>query len=807
MLIPYWWGSLTPWVWPLIGIGALLSYWPGSRWVSVGLLGLLYSSYQVDHSLALRLGACDSKLRVVANVQIDGLVRSASGSHRFTGKVTRVITQAQRPSRCRLHQGHRLRLSWRLQNPKPPQGKPPPGNSPQSLQPGAVWQVPLVLTSPRGPQNPGGFDYERWHLSERVSATGYVTGNLSNPMDAAAHGPRLVQVAPSTLRQRLRSGLHAQLQPLVHGAQLQALVLGDTSGFTAEFWQQLRATGTMHLFVVSGLHVGLVAALGFTGGRLCCFLWMSLGRRFAVSRVSALCAGICAASYVWIAGIQVSTLRALMMVCFGLAAMSLGRRLSVWVVFWLAFIGVLLVLPQSGWDQGFYLSFGSVALLLLFFEPRVRPRRRTFSSGLVHLLQAQFVLVLGHWPLAAANSHAVAPLGPAANLIAVPLIAFVVVPLGFLASLVGQMQTLGQPLWQVVNAAAGTFSALLTLAPALPLWWLAQPLALPTLAVWCGGALLLLPGPRWLMLLGAAGWTLLFCSPQADPAAGHFKITAFDVGQGSAVLIQTQHRRLLFDTGPAFESGFNQAQAVVLPSLGAMGIRSLDKLIVSHGDTDHAGGLESMLRGIPVAQVMLGAGVQTPTRVAKATVSCKANSHWQWDQVDFRILHPQQPDAWRDSRNDGSCVLLVSNDTHSALLGGDISARVESTVARALPSPVTLMMAPHHGSKTSSSLALIRRAQPVHVWVSAPHFSRYGHPHPQVVQRYCEHGAQLAITGHQGALQWNSAQPNGRRQWRQRAPFWVWPPVTGASLLTRGQDHGQSHGQNSGPIDYCTTAN
>ena len=284
--------------------------------------------------------------------------------------------------------------------------------------------------------------------------------------------------------------------------------------------------------------------------------------------------------------------------------------------------------------------------------------------------------------------------------------------------------------------------------------WLLMPL---TLIVLCRR-----PGWRWLPVPMALWWALLLPDGWM-PTFGEFRISALDVGQGSAIIVDTRHHRLIFDAGPRYASGFDLGDAVVVPSFQRSGDPELHMLLLSHDDVDHTGGASAVLEQLAPQRILASFPLSDGGGVAER---CVAGSSWRWDGVAFVVMHP--PPDWLGSDNDGSCVLRISNGRRSALLAGDISSRIE----RRLPKqPVDLLMAPHHGSRTSSSLSFVRGFAPAIVFVSTDRRSRYGHPHVDVVKRY--RSAELAVTGRGGALTWSSADPRSALAHRQqRAAYW-----------------------------------
>ena len=637
--------------------------------------------------------------------------------------------------------GRRLRLNWYF---------------PPAVEAGEVWQVEARVRAPWSYQNPGGFDYERWLLGNGINGVGYIRS-----------GERLLPPVVE-LRQRIRQRVAERVVERRRGGHLRALATGDGSALTDADWALLRRTGTVHLLVVSGLHVGLVAMLGYALGAAAARLvpgvlaWLPAGWIAAAFSLAAM------TGFVWLCGAEPPALRAGLM--SGLAALAFagGRRAP--VASWLALAAVLVVCVDPGavLTQGFWLSFGAVAVLVAGFANRLPA-----PGWVAGLVRAQLLMVLAMTVMTATVVGEVAPAAGVANLFAVPWISLVAVPLVM-------------------------FSLLATLAsaPFDTFGWLLADLSvsalLSGLKVLGGGQSLPLPVPlgqglaalaAFACAMAAPNWRLrLACLPlwaaglvvfQDRPAQGQFEVLALDVGQGSAALIDTRNHRLLFDAGPRFPSGFDLGEAVVVPAIAATGRRRLDRLIVSHDDLDHAGGAAAVLRGAPTASVWGDASDLDPT-------PCRRGQHWTWDGVAFRVLHP--PAGYEGDDNDASCVLEVRAGDQSVLLTGDITRRVEADLVADGLAPATLLFAPHHGSGSSSSKRFIEAVNPRLVFISAGWRNAFGHPHPRVVRRYRLLGSEMWMTGIEGALQWSSATPEqvvAHR--RERTADWAWwvnqPPV------------------------------
>ena len=631
--------------------------------------------------------------------------------------------------------GRRLRLNWHF---------------PPILREGEIWRFAAEVRVPWGYQNPGGFDYERWLMANGINGTGYIR----NAKHLADSGP--------TLRQRAHAGIAEQVAPHRNRGHLLALAAGSGRWLTDDDWLLLRRTGTVHLLVVSGLHIGLVAALGLAAGfgiaRLLPWSlpWLPGGWVAATVALSG------AAGFVWLSGAGVPAVRAGVMCIFGVLAFVAGRSVAPGRWLALAAIAVVCAEPLALLTHGFWLSFAAVALLIGAFANRA-PRH----GRLPGLVRAQWVMVLGMTPLVALIGGETAPAAGLANLFAVPWVSFLVVPLVLLALLASlSAPPLAELCWFAADAALSSLLGYLN--------WLEGPGAhrlpiglgqgIPCLfALGC-----LLCACKWRGVLAclplyAAGLVVL----DQRPPFGEARVTSLDVGQGSAILVDTRRHRLLYDAGMRFSSGFDLGEAVVLPAIAATGPPKLDAMIVSHGDADHAGGARAVLDGIAVDALIAdvsGLGGRP----------CRRGERWTWDGVDFAILHPSEASALRG--NDASCVLSVAARGGRALLPGDIEIAAELRLLTQGLEPVDLLFAPHHGSNTSSSRRFIAALEPRIAVAMAGFGNRYGHPHPAVAQRYGEIGARVWITGRDGALTWWSNQPHRieARRLGRRSPWHWW---------------------------------
>jgi competence protein ComEC len=718
-LPPFW---LLGW---LAIAGVLLLPW---RTYPLGLffLGFAWActsaQWALDDRLALELDGRTLWLQG----QVVGLPEAGEGVLRF---------QLEQASSRRAELPSRLRLAW--------YGGP-------ALHASETWRLAVRVKRPHGLVNPQAFDYEAWLLAQRIGATGTVkSGELVQPATGLG-----------AWRDSLRQRVLATPAQGREGA-LAALVLGDGSGLSRADWQLLQNTGTVHLMVISGQHIGLLAGLlyGLVAGLARLGYWPRSWPWLPWACVLAFAGAL---AYSLLAGFSVPLQRACVMVGLVLLWRWRFRHLGVWLPLWLALVAVLLLEPLASLQAGFWLSFGAVALLLLLFSGRLGawPWWRT-------LLRAQWAMAIGLLPLLLALGLPVSASGPLANLLAVPVVGLLVVPLALLGTLLLPLPWLGAELLWLAGAVLDLLFAVLgQMALWLPAW---LPSALPLwawLLVALGALLLLLPAGIPMRSLGGLLLLPLLFSPQQRPEHGQAEVWLLDVGQGLAVLVRTQRHDVLYDAGPRF-GDFDTGERVVLPSLRALDVRGLNLLLISHADNDHAGGASAIQRGLPVERVLSGEPDQLPRGLQAE--ACVSGQRWEWDGVRFSTW---QWAAARDG-NQASCVLRVEANGERLLLTGDIDSQAERALLDSgLDLRAEWLLAPHHGSRGSSSPAFVQRVAPRAVLISRGQHNSFGHPHAQVVVRYRASAARLYDTVLQGALRIRLGAFEQAQGLRYRARFW-----------------------------------
>jgi competence protein ComEC len=699
-------------------------------------LGFSWAALAAQHRLADALPAeWEGRDIAIAGV-VAGLPQPNERGVRFEFDVERVLTP-------HAHVPRRIVLSW-WGRPEGNDGRPatfPP------LEPGERWQLTVRLKRPRGTANPHGFDYEAWLLERNIRATGYVRPRAPRArLDAMVHAPQYwLERARSAIRARIQRALPGQ----PYAGIIAALAIGDQRAIPPEQWMTFTRTGVNHLMSISGLHVTMISGLVFA---LVYGLWRRVPRlMLALPAPKAAAAGALAAAllYALLAGFAVPAQRTVYMLAVVAAALWLGVMQSATAVLCMALLTVVIVDPWSVLAPGFWLSFGAVGVILYITAGRARR-----EHWLVNWIRVQAAVTLALIPPLLALFQQVSIISPIANAIAIPVVSLVVAPL----ALVGVALPFDLGL-EIAHAVMSTCMGVLEWLSGLPdaVW---QQHAPPTwaivLAVAAVGWLLAPRGvpARW---LGGIGLLPLFVVTPAALKAGDIEVVALDVGQGVAALIRTARYALLYDTGPSFGPGADSGSRIIVPFLRAAGVSRLDGLIVSHDDDDHWGGASSVLQAVPTGWLLTSLPDLDPLVVqAGPAARCEAGQVWEWDGVRFEMLHPAAASygdrSIRD--NDRSCVLRIEAPGGRVLLPADIERRSEEELLLRAGDRLRaeVLLAPHQGSRTSSTPAFVQAVAPRIVVFPVGYRNRFGHPHREVLERYRASGASVYRTDRDGAV-------------------------------------------------------
>ena len=702
------------WFWGLIPTVFLL-FFSKTRLASFLLLGMLWTFFQL-------LGAIDNRL----SSELEG------NDVRITGTIANIPARTSsqirfifKPDKSQLSLPDKIQVSWY---------KP----LPVEINANEQWQLTLRLKKVHGMSNPGGFDYEAWLFRQNIGATAYVRSSTDNKKIAEASFFSI-----NTLRQSLINKLDKYLTNSPNLGLIEGLTTGIRQNISPKQWTTLSASGTSHLLAISGLHIGLAAAIGFFFFR---WLWSLRPKNLLLipaTEFALIGSFLAALFYAALAGFSIPTQRALLMLIVLLIGLSSRRPVGTSSLLALSMLIILFIDPIAVLSAGFWLSYAAVGLILYLSNNR-------FPAPHWQWLKIHGLIAFGLSPLLLFFFLQTSLIAPLANLIAIPFISFIIVPLLLLASLMlWLLEPLGAVLlhitdyllsvfWPVLDYLADLSFATYTLAP-LPFYYFI-PIIISTL-------LLLAPRgfpAKWLSIVGLAP---LFLYTPLRPDNNDFWFSLLDVGQGLSAVIQTRDHTLVFDTGAKFSSSFNTGTAVVYPYLRHQGINTLDTLIISHADNDHIGGAEPLINLMPPHKVMTSATNKLPN-----SINCYQSQSWNWNGVNFEILYPNKNDV--GSKNNLSCVLKVSNQEGSVLLTGDIEKEAENKLIARYPNKLssTVLIAPHHGSKTSSSAQFIKAVAPEIVLIPAGYKNRYHFPNNQVISRYKANDIAIFTTSEHGAL-------------------------------------------------------
>ncbi len=662
-----------------------------------------------------------------------------------------------------------------------------------TIKPGQKWSLSVKLKPNHGLLNPGGFDYEQTLFTQGIQASGYV-----------------LRKRPITLLQDSTGGVRYQLQQYLNklfaGSEFKglylALLLGDKSDITSKQWQTLQQTGTIHLMAISGLHVGIIAFISFG---IFSWLWKGLIRLpnhgkwlgsfvsfiQTVPKIKFASLGVMVISlgYLFISGASIPTQRAWIMLMVLLAFISLDRKFQPLSALALAMLLVVLWLPSSVMKIGFWLSFMAVFLIFTILQfSWVKP-----LSNVKKTLLVQVALTFGLLPLLAFYFNQIPVVSFFANMIAVPFVSFLGLPLllftfvmsvfeplpwvgsfiveslvflndlfwGWLWFIFEQLLTFSHSWFGVSNQGYWLVGSIT--------WW---QVSLFYLAVWIvmkwelfKNKSVSVPCIILKLFLVLAMAILILWGGNAlnktEIPNNQVLLTLLDVGQGQAVVIETKNHVVLYDAGPKWNDRLDGASLAILPYLKHKGLKQIDTLIVSHTDSDHAGGAQRLLDNLPV-KVALSGQANKQNKLIKTNVfkSCH-QQHWQFDGVKFQVISssallstsPVKARA-KVNDNDQSCVLKIVIGDKAILITGDASSKIEKQLIEQYPNlQADILIAGHHGSQTATSSAWLSAVSPQWVLFSTGFQNRYHFPSKQVVQRVEKAHSKWLNTACSGAIQ------------------------------------------------------
>lgn len=661
---------------------------------------------------------------------------------------------------------------------------------PEPVKAGERWRFRVRLKAPHGHMNPRGFDYELWLWEQGIRATGYVRTGAKDPAPQrlASTWAHPIEGWRQSVRDRLLSHLAppgSDADAAKRAGVVAALVTGDQAAIDRTDWDIFRATGVAHLMSISGLHVTMFAWLAagvVAWGWRRSALWGFAGAlRWPAAHVGALAGWGLAGFYALFSGWGVPAQRTLWMLGVVVLLKISARQWHGALIWGLAGALVLTLDPWAMLQPGFWLSFVAVGVLMASGPAEqvseLKPGHSAawpvaIGRSAQGLLREQATVTLALAPLTLLFFGQVSLVGLLANLVAIPWVTLIVTPLAMLGLWWSGFAWCAAWALQPLVAGLAWLATwpLASVSTAMPPWGLSVLALLGAL-----GLVLKLPW-SWKLLCLPLLWPVLWWSP-SRPTTGNFELLAADVGQGNAVLVRTARHSLLYDAGPRYSAESDAGHRVLVPLLAQMNER-IDILMLSHRDSDHTGGAAAVLAMQPQAALRSSLEDAHPLHAERPHwTRCRAGQSWVWDGVLFEVLHPSDLSSSptrAPKPNAISCVLRIGNGQASVLLAGDIEIAQEQALVQAGLAPVDVLLVPHHGSKTSSSLSFLQALHPRLALVQAGYRNRYGHPAASVVDRYRAEGIAWVESTHCGAATWRSENPAqiqceralSRRYWR-----------------------------------------
>lgn len=647
---------------------------------------------------------------------------------------------------------------------------------------GDQLRVKAKIKRIHGRLNPNSFDYHTWLFAQGIDATGYV---IADPANQRTGDSQLNLF--EKLRQAIDEIHNRFSNQRDYKAITQALITGDKDNFSESQWNLFRQTGTMHLIVISGLHIGLLSWLAFHLLSRCIRL-TGLGMpRYRADFWAAIGSALTAFGYAGLAGFTIPSLRAMVMVWALLSGMIFAYPINYQTRFLLALALVLAVDPLAFYSPGFWLSFGIIAIILVYTKARLYQSVSDRRSKIKDFVLLQGFIFISITPWLALYFKQVSLIAPLANLFAIPYVSFILVPADFFVSLfalitqhISWLEQINFWLFQLLGNLTGLFVTLLHGFHAIPFASLNLPYAdLAWVLLLIIAALCLFFPIKNLVYPGLLCVLVLLLPRTPLLKSGEFSIGFIDTGQSLSVLVKTRSHSLLYDAGPRFNRNyfvqngaygkqgyrndglFSAMQAdslidtAILPSMQHYAIHQPDKVIISHDNQDHSGGLPHLLiRGLvkhlhAPPEVLMQFFYLIPRKE-----ECIAGMEWSWDQVTFRVIHPHAFNMY-SKINNRSCVIQITSPYGSALLTGDIQKQAEKQLiqnALVYPLQSQLLLVPHHGSKTSSTPNFIQTVNPEYAVISVGYQNRFQHPHSQVLKLYEQSGITLKRTDRDGLV-------------------------------------------------------
>lgn len=693
---------------PFVVLGFLVVTLAQRKRISRFFIGLTMGCLVAFSAATLHMYKISHALTVTQNTTIAGKVGSL-----FTGEKqqTSVIFDVDTVNgqKLTLFEQFRIRLYWRSESP---------------VKQGQRWEITARVREPYGRVNEAGFDAETYFLSKHIHAKGSVLSAR-------------LRDGTVSVRQSLFDRVRPTLNAFENGRFLIALTFGERDLLTSEDWTKLQNSGLAHLLAISGLHIGLAFFFGYTVTKWLRPFFTPLDHGLWIPSFVGLLTAVC---YAWLAGFSLTSLRALVALSVYTAIRLSGYSVSPFNTLLLVLTVVLVIDPLSVFSISFWLSFGAVFVLCMMTFSGQMNNAEGIRGYIWQLFRMQCYLLVGMLPVMWVWFGGVSFLSLFSNLIAVPIVSLLTVPL-ILIALVMEWFPVAQLFWQMADMSLWPITQILDKANMgwLDIQNIPLTFILAVMVILYGLTtfkLIRIPVLGAVALLTLVSWR----HPKISPDS--WRLDVFDVGHGLAVLIEKNHHAILYDTGAAWQSG-TIAQSVLEPVLSRRRT-SLDGLILSHSDNDHAGGASWVIEHLEPAWVRSG-------EISADYLPCLAGESWAWQGLRFEVLSPGM--LRNDARNEDSCVIRVSDGQHSVLLTGDLpKAQENGLVDKTIEVRADVLIVPHHGSKTSSSPSFLDAVNPHVAIASTGRYTPWNLPNPGVVDRYHERKISWYETGQHGQV-------------------------------------------------------
>jgi competence protein ComEC len=700
----------------------------------------------------------------IISLPSDGYSMFGAKKSKFLFKVNRIQTKSNKHSRL-FTLPPVIELSWY-------EGKK---DWLPEIKTGQIWCLPVKLKPIHASMNPSAFDYEQYLFTENIVARGYVNLNYGQT--------ELIDDIAFSVRFWLSNEINKLFKTSEFNSLFNALLIGDKSKINNEQWALLQQTGTIHLMAISGLHIGIMAMIGYISFGL---LWRVLIRFSATIRsipkviFSSVAVLFLITFYLYISGAAVSTQRAWIMAVVLILLLFLRRKFQPWSSLSLAALFVMIWQPSAVLASGFWLSFLAVALIFISLQNAWLKQRSNWQKVVV----IQLVLTIGMMPILAFYYQQIPLISSLANLVAVPVVSILALPFLLLTLIIGIVfsnilpplvifvtkinQEIWNGLWQYLSLLTQLESPywligrveIWQLALVYMIWWLVYQ---SRIRIWQK------------LIIGLSSFLLIIVYVsvyQLDkPSKGEVKMTVLDVGQGQALVFETKNHTVIYDTGAKWGDKLDGAKLALLPYLKQQQTPTVDLLIVSHSDSDHSGGVNSLIENTKIIQMVSGEKdkLNRLTNQSRKEVSFQ-NCHqqeWLFDEVEFNVISNPQTEA---SDNDRSCVLQVLAGNQSVLVMGDVTKKIENQLLLKYGEQLesNILIAGHHGSNSSTSENWLNLVRPEVVVFSAGYGNRFGFPHQSVIKRVEKNNAQMLNTACSGAIGFTITKNNWQLDFEQR---------------------------------------